>query len=163
MVSGWLERCWWWLWTSSCCSPESPPTTKLNRLAGLPVCVLFRPWTGSRPSRQGQNFGTSEIYSDEQRVFGGDGIAFALPTQLSRVWFSAFLKLHIWCCWDLSTVALLREKKHTSWSNPSSDYNSKLCAIKTPFWRKILLVKPITAAQPRLFCRLNSFFEYTDT
>ena len=45
----------------------------------------------------------------------GDGIAqmaFALPTQLSRVWFSAFLNFFsqkIQCCWDLSAVALLRE------------------------------------------------------
>ena len=36
-------------------------------------------------------------------------VAFALPIQLSQVWYSAFPKIFR-CCWDLSTAALLRER-----------------------------------------------------
>ena len=39
----------------------------------------------------------------------GTEVAFALPTQSSRVWFSSFLNLFRYS-WDLSTAALLREK-----------------------------------------------------
>ena len=67
---------------------------------------------------------TNTVYQEGRR---STEVAFMLcykPSWVQFLAFSIFFNRELWCCWDLSTAALLREsgqcKKHNSGSIPSS-------------------------------------------